>query len=143
MSTCRATLRWPRLVQRDRDRRRQRRGRLTLGAVADRLAATYTFQLSVDILGVSYVIWYVAPGYAAVVGFGLALGVGYGGWVALLPSVMADLFGLAGLGGSLGAGHTRRIGALLGPPAGFLVDVTGSYRPAIPTAIAWLSPRDC
>lgn len=112
-------------------------GRLILGGIAERLGAVRTFQLSVGIMGVSYVVWYVAPGFAVLVGFSLALGLGYGGWVALSPSVMADLFGAEGLGGSLGALYTSAgIGALLGPPlAGFIVDATGSYRPAIVTAI--------
>jgi len=112
-------------------------GRLAFGAVAERIGAVRAFQLSVGILAVSYAVWYLAPGYPALVGFGLMLGLGYGGWVALSPSVMADLFGPEGLGGTLGALYTSAgVGALLGPPfAGFLVDATGSYRPAILTAI--------
>ena len=112
-------------------------GRLAFGAVAERIGAVRAFQLSAGILGVSYAVWYLAPGYPALVGFGLTLGLGYGGWVALSPSVMADLFGPEGLGGTLGALYTSAgVGALLGPPvAGFLVDATGSYRPAILTAI--------
>lgn len=112
-------------------------GRLGLGGAAERLGAVRTFQLSVGILIASYVVWYLAPSYAALAGFALVLGLGYGGWVALSPSVMADLFGAEGLGGSLGTLYTSAgIGALFGPPfAGFLVDATNSYRPAILTAL--------
>jgi len=112
-------------------------GRLGLGGAAERLGAVRMFQVSIGILILSYVVWYLAPGYFALAGFALALGVGYGGWVALSPSVMADLFGWEGLGGSLGLLYTAAgVGALLGPPfAGFLVDATNSYRPAILTAI--------
>lgn len=112
-------------------------GRLGLGAAAERLGAVRMFQLSVGILIASYALWYLAPSYAALAAFALVLGLGYGGWVALSPSVMADLFGAEGLGGSLGALYTSAgIGALLGPPfAGFLVDATNSYRPAILTAL--------
>ena len=112
-------------------------GRLGLGWVAEGLGAVRTFQLSIGILIASYVLWYLAPGYATLAAFALVLGLGYGGWVALSPSVMADLFGSEGLGGSLGALYTAAgIGALLGPPfAGFLVDATNSYRPAILTAL--------
>jgi len=110
-----------------------------------------TFRISMAILLVSYVLWLVAPGYPLLAAFALVLGVGYGGWVALSPSVMAALFGPAGLGGSVGALYTSAgIGALLGPPfAGFVVDVTGGYVPAIASAIglaaaalvlAWLLP---
>ena len=112
-------------------------GRLGLGGAAERLGAVRTFQLSVGILIASYVLWYLAPGYLALAGFALVLGLGYGGWVALSPSVMADLFGWEGLGGSLGLLYTSAgVGALFGPPfAGFLVDATNSYRPAILTAL--------
>ncbi|HKA11205.1 MAG TPA: MFS transporter [Candidatus Dormibacteraeota bacterium] len=113
-------------------------GRLGLGGAAERLGAVRTFQLSVGILIASYVLWYLAPGYLALAGFALVLGLGYGGWVALSPSVMADLFGWEGLGGSLGLLYTSAgVGALFGPPfAGFLVDATNSYRPAILTALS-------
>jgi len=113
-------------------------GRVVLGGLAERLGAVRTFQVSIGLLLISYVAWYLAPGYAALAAFALALGVGYGGWVALSPSVLAELFGAAGLGGSLGLLYTSAgVGALLGPPfAGFLVDATGTYRPAILAAIA-------
>jgi MFS family permease len=112
-------------------------GRLALGGAADRLGPVTAFRLSMAILLLSYFLWLVAPGYPLLAGFALALGVGYGGWVALSPSVMAELFGAEGLGGSVGALYTSAgVGALLGPPfAGFVVDVTGGYRPAIVAAV--------
>ena len=112
-------------------------GRLFLGGAADRLGPVTAFRLSMAILLASYVTWLVAPGYAVLAGFALLLGLGYGGWVALSPSVMAALFGAEGLGGMVGALYTSAgIGALLGPPfAGFIVDATGGYRPAIVSAI--------
>jgi MFS family permease len=112
-------------------------GRLVLGGAADRLGPVVAFRLSMAILLLSYVLWLVAPGYELLAAFAFALGVGYGGWVALSPSVMAELFGAEGLGGSVGALYTSAgIGALLGPPfAGFVVDLTGAYRPAIAVAI--------
>jgi MFS family permease len=112
-------------------------GRLLLGGAAERLGPVPAFRLSMAILLLSYLVWLVAPGYAVLAAFALALGVGYGGWVALSPSVMAELFGPEGMGGSVGALYTSAgIGALLGPPfAGFLVDVTGDYRPAVVAAI--------
>jgi MFS family permease len=112
-------------------------GRLVLGGVAERVGALRTLQLCFGVMLLSYVIWYLARTYPALAAFALALGLGYGGWVALSPSVMAELFGADGLGGSVGALYTSAgIGALLGPPfAGFLVDATRSYRVAILTAV--------
>ena len=60
-----------------------------------------------------------------------------GGFIALSPAVTAELFGLVGLGSILGAMYTAAgIGGLIGPPlAGYLIDSTGSYSPAIVTAM--------
>jgi MFS family permease len=54
------------------------------------------------------------------------------------PAVCAHLFGLAGLGGVLGALYTSSgIGGLAGPPlAGWLIDATDSYVAAIVIALA-------
>ena len=113
-------------------------GRLALGGVADRLGSVRTYQLAAGILTVSFAVWYVAPDYTALAVFAFLLGLGYGGWVALSPSVVAELFGPEGLGGSIGALYTGAgVGALLGPPlAGFVVDLTRSYRLAIGAALA-------
>lgn len=113
-------------------------GRVALGGAADRLGPVTVFRASLAIMLVSYVLWLLAPGYPALVVFALALGVGYGGWIAITPSVMAELFGPRSLGASVGALYTAAaVGALLGPPfAGFVVDATGGYRPAIVTTIA-------
>jgi MFS family permease len=64
------------------------------------------------------------------------LGTGYGGWIALQPTVLAEFFGVRGLGGLVGLVYTAAgIGALVGPPlAGVLVDATGGYRWAIAAA---------
>jgi MFS family permease len=113
-------------------------GRLALGAVAERLGPVRTFQLAVLILTVSFAVWLLASDYPQLAIFTFLLGLGYGGWVALSPSVMAELFGPQGLGGSVGALYTGAgVGALLGPPfAGFLVDVSHSYQLAIAGALA-------
>ncbi len=84
--------------------------------------------------GVSFVVWLLAgSSYAALVAFVLVLGVGYGGFVALGPIVIADRMGVAGLGSILGLLYTAPgLGGLIGPPAaGWLIDTTDSYRWAI------------
>lgn len=112
-------------------------GRLALGPVADRFGRLRTFQLAVLSMAASYLIWLSEPGYAGLAVFAAIMGAAYGGWVAISPSVLAELFGTEGLGGTTGALYTGAgIGALLGPPlAGFVVDGTGSYRPAIAGAM--------
>jgi MFS family permease len=108
-------------------------GRIALGAVADRFGRMRTFQASFAVLAVAFAFWlgHIALGgaYAVLVAFAVVLGVGYGGWIALQPAVVADTFGVRGLGRLVGIVYTAAgIGALLGVPvAGALVDATGGH----------------
>ncbi|HEX6351165.1 MAG TPA: MFS transporter [Candidatus Dormibacteraeota bacterium] len=112
-------------------------GRLALTGIAEPLGAVRAFQTAALLFAASFAVWLLAPSYAGLVVFAAALGVGYGGWVALAPSVVAELFGTERLGGTIGALYTGPgLGALVGAPlAGFMVDRTGSYTPAIATAL--------
>jgi MFS family permease len=108
-------------------------GRVALGAVADRFGRVRTFQASFAVLAVAFTFWlgHIALGgpFAVLVAFAVVLGVGYGGWIALQPAVIADTFGVRGLGRLVGLVYTAAgIGALLGVPvAGALVDATGGH----------------
>lgn len=108
-------------------------GRVALGAVADRFGRVRTFQASFAVLAAAFAPWlgHIAFGgpFAVLVAFAVVLGVGYGGWIALQPAVIADAFGVRGLGWVVGLGYTAAgIGALLGVPvAGALVDATGGH----------------
>jgi len=104
-------------------------GRLLLGAVADRTGIFSLYKASALVLGLSYVLWIISNSYGMLVAFALVMGSSYGGMVALSPAVMAELFGVQGLGAMLGALYSSSaISALVGPPlAGFVVDYTGSY----------------
>ncbi|MPY94356.1 MAG: MFS transporter [Acidimicrobiia bacterium] len=117
-------------------------GRLVLGLFAGRLGVLRLYVGCFAVLALSFVLWAVSGGaFGVLAAFAVVMGVAYGGYVALSPAVMAELFGLAGLGAVLGASYTAGgIGGLLGPPlAGWLIDVTGSYMPAILAAIALAS----
>jgi MFS family permease len=105
-------------------------GRLGLGAIADRTGIIHLYKASALILGASYIIWIFAGSYAAMVLFAIVMGSAYGGMVALSPAVVAELFGVQGLGAMLGALYTSSaISALGGPPlAGWVIDSTGSYQ---------------
>lgn len=113
-------------------------GRLVTGALADRLGRVRTYQGCVGIMAVSYLVWLAAPNYGVLVAFTLVLGVGYGGWVALGPAVVAELFGLRGLGALVGMTYTAAaVGSLVGPPlAGLIIDQSGTYRWAIVVSLA-------
>ncbi|HJU11685.1 MAG TPA: MCT family MFS transporter [Candidatus Binataceae bacterium] len=103
-------------------------GRLALGTVADRTGIIPLYKLTTIILGLSYVVWVVSHGYGVLIIFAITMGVAYGGLVALSPAVVAELFGVAGLGAMLGALYTSSaISSLAGPPlVGLLMDYTGS-----------------
>jgi MFS family permease len=112
-------------------------GRLGMGLLAERLGSLETFKAMVAAMALSTVVWLLFPQYAGLVVVALIMGIAYGGWVALSPSVAAELFGIAGLGGTVGVLYTSAgIGALLGPPiSGLLIDVTGTYTWAIAAAL--------
>ena len=108
-------------------------GRLGLGAMADRFGAIFLLKACYLVLAGSFAIWLAGASYPVLVAFALVLGAGYGGFVALSPAVLAELFGVNRLGTVMGILYTSGgVGALLGPPlAGMIIDRTGSYRWAI------------
>ncbi len=112
-------------------------GRLVLGALGTVLPLMRLYQLAFTIMGLSYLIWlFAGDNYTVLVIYALVMGCSYGGFIALSPAVAAELFGLAGLGGVLGALYTAAgIGGLAGPPlAGLLIDGAG-YRATIVAAM--------
>ena len=112
-------------------------GRLGLGGLADRFGAKRLYFASFVAMAVSHLIWLVAgANYPALVIYTVILGIGYGGFIALSPEVVAQRFGLNGIGGIIGTLYTSAaIGSLLGPPfAGLLIDKFG-YTTAIAFAV--------
>ncbi|NEM06125.1 MFS transporter [Geodermatophilus normandii] len=108
-------------------------GRLVLGVVAVRTGALRAFQGCFLTMGASFALWSLGGGYGVLFTFAVVLGVGYGGFVALGPAVVAERFGTTRLGGLLGVLYTSAgIGSAVGAPlAGVAVDASGSYVPAI------------
>jgi MFS family permease len=112
-------------------------GRLGLGALGSRLGPVRLMQVSVAIMGASFVLWLTAgSSFVALVVFTIVIGVGYGGYIALSPAATAVLFGTVGLGAVLGAVYTgAAVGGLVGPPlAGEIID-RASYGVAIVVAM--------
>lgn len=107
-------------------------GRLALGPVADRVGLFRTYRWCFAAIGVSFALWFwPGGGYPGLLVHAIVFGVGYGGYVALLPVLVARRFGLGRLGGLLGVLYTSHVlGAGLGPLAtGLLVERFG-YVPA-------------
>ncbi|MEO9221090.1 MAG: MFS transporter [Mycobacteriaceae bacterium] len=113
-------------------------GRLALGTVADRVGVLRTYQGCFVLMAVSFALWLGSPSYARLAVFAVLLGIGYGGFVALGPPLVAELFGVRGLGGLLGVLYTSAaLGSAFGPPlAGAVIESTGGYLAVILGSLA-------
>ncbi|MGE0876626.1 MAG: MFS transporter [Burkholderiales bacterium] len=104
-------------------------GRFFAGGIADRvgripcLAGTYAG------LGLMFLLWWTTRDYRVLAAFALVFGAFYGGFVALFPSIVMDLFGARQVSGIIGTLYTATgIGTLAGPTlVGAAFDATGSY----------------
>jgi MFS family permease len=113
-------------------------GRLVLGGLGDRLGSVRTYRACFLVMSLSYLVWFATTTYPWLLAFAVLFGVAYGGFIALSPAVMADIFGTRAMGRLVGLQYTSAaIGALAGPPlAGLVIDATDSYRWAIGGAFA-------
>ena len=105
--------------------------RIGFGTLTERFGAFRLFRFGVLLFPVSYVIWLAAgSSYALLMLFVIVLGAGYGCFVAVSPLVLANRYGIVGLGSLMGLFYTSQgLGGLIGPPvAGRIIDSTGSYR---------------
>lgn len=113
-------------------------GRLGFGTLGVKISRIRLFQMTFILVAISFILWMLASkSFVMLVTFAILMGIGYGGYIALAPTVTAEVFGLVGLGSILGTLYTAAgFGALLGPPmAGYLIDATGSYTVAIVAAM--------
>jgi MFS family permease len=83
-------------------------------------------------------IWGMSTQFWPLAVFAFVFGVFYGGWVAVLPSVVMDFFGGRNVSGLIGILYTSvAFGTLIGPSAaGFAFDVSHGYTLAIVAAVA-------
>ena len=113
-------------------------GRLALGALAGRLGVLPTYQGCFVLMAGSFLLWTGDPSYSRLVVFALLLGVGYGGFVALGPPLVAEVFGVQGLGALLGVLYTSAaIGSAVGPPlaGGVIGDGSGYGRAVVASLV--------
>ncbi len=108
-------------------------GRFCLGGVADRLGRGCSLLVVLVGMALTIMIWAVATTAWSLAVFAFIYGIFYGGWVAVLPSVVMDLFGGRNVSGIIGALYTGpAFGTLIGPTAvGFAYDASHSYTLAI------------
>jgi MFS family permease len=113
-------------------------GRFTIGPFADRLGRRASLIAMNAGLGLMLLVWWGATAYWALVVFAIGFGMCYGGCVALLPTIVMDLYGARAVSGIIGCLYTGAgLGTLLGPwLAGAAFDAFGAYEIPILTSSA-------
>jgi MFS family permease len=105
-------------------------GRLIAGAVSDRLGTRLTIGAAylLEILALLALLWIPSP--QALLAALVAFGAGFAASDTMVAKVIPEVFGLRAIGAIMGVLTLGwRLGAALGPAAaGFLYDLTGSYR---------------
>jgi MFS family permease len=104
-------------------------GRFFLGGLADRMGRRPSLVLMFAGMGFSLALWAASAGLVSLAAFAFVYGIFYGGWVAVLPSVVMDVFGGRNVGGIIGIQYTSvAFGTLIGPTAaGYAFDLAQSY----------------
>lgn len=100
-------------------------GRLGIGSLGSRFDPVFLLRSSFVLMTGSFFVWLFSGGsFAVLVIYAIVMGIGYGGYIALMPAVAATIFGTKGLGQTLGFLYTSAgIGGLAGPPLiGGIVD---------------------
>jgi MFS family permease len=115
-------------------------GRFLIGPFADRLGRRTSLAASYAVLGALLLVWWGASAYWVLALFAFLFGVFYGACVALLPTIVMDLYGARSVSGIIGCLYTGAgLGTLVGPwMAGAAFDAFGSYGVPI-AASAFLS----
>jgi MFS family permease len=104
-------------------------GRFTIGGVADRLGRTASLAAMYAGLGLMLLVWWSTSDWWLLAVFALVFGTFYGAYVALLPTIVMDLYGARSVSGIIGCLYTGAgVGTLIGPwLAGAAYDALGSY----------------
>jgi MFS family permease len=104
-------------------------GRFFLGSLADKVGRVNALLLMFLGMGLALLVWAYSTGVWALAGFALAYGFFQGGFVAILPALVMDLFGSRNVSGIMGTLFTSvAVGTLVGPTlAGYAYDASHSY----------------
>lgn len=113
-------------------------GRLVLGTAADRMGRRRSLGGAYAFMALMLGWWLVSRSAWQLTIFALGFGLGYGGFVALLPAITADYFGVSRAGAIIGMLYTSAgVGTFFGPiAAARIFDATGAYTIAIVAGIA-------
>jgi MFS family permease len=121
-------------------------GRFSIGGLADRLGRRPSLAAMYAGLGVMLIVWWLSASYWMLALFAVAFGICYGGYVALLPTIVMDLYGARAVAGIIGFLYTGAgFGTLLGPwLAGAAYDALGAYDvPLVAGALSSFAAAAC
>ncbi len=113
--------------------------RIGFGSAVRRFGSVRLYRSCFVLLAAGFVVWLGAgQSYGRLLAVAVVIGTGYGGFVALSTIVLAERFGVVGLGSLMGLFYTSQgLGGLVGPPtAGWLIDRTDGYTVAIVACVA-------
>lgn len=104
-------------------------GRFTVGPFADRLGRKASLGAMYAGLGAMLLVWWASSAWWLLALFAVGFGAFYGGYVALLPTIVMDLYGARAVSGIIGCLYTGAgLGTLVGPwLAGKAYDALGAY----------------
>ena len=104
-------------------------GRFTVGPFADRMGREASLAAMYAGLGIMLLVWWVASAWWLLAVFAVLFGICYGAYVALLPTIVMDLYGPRAVSGITGVLYTGAgLGTLFGPwLAGAAYDAFGAY----------------
>jgi MFS family permease len=104
-------------------------GRLALGGTADRLGRRQGLAAAFLLMAAMQLWWLMSTNLWSLLVFAFCFGTGYGGFVALIPALTADYFGVRQAGALIGLLYTGAgIGSFFGPIlAGIVFDLRHSY----------------
>jgi MFS family permease len=103
--------------------------RVLFGLLAARVGVVFAYKATTVTIWSSFLVWLPSRSFTTLVIFALAFGAGYGGTIALSPSLLSHYYGTDSLGTVSGANFTSAsIGALFGAPlAGLLIGPDDRY----------------
>jgi OFA family oxalate/formate antiporter-like MFS transporter len=104
-------------------------GRFTVGPFADRMGREALLAAMYAGLGIMLLVWWAASAWWLLAVFAVVFGICYGAYVALLPTIVMDLYGRRAVSGITGFLYTGAgLGTLAGPwLAGAAYDALGAY----------------
>jgi MFS family permease len=113
-------------------------GKFAVGASGDRIEPRFLFALSIALIATGVLLIVNARGPAALWAFGICFGVGWGGGLTCLMTILANYYGPKAYPAAVGVALAVQptVSAISPALSGYLYDIHGSYAPTLYTLAA-------